>query len=199
MVGVGSDLAPGNVLAAYRRGIFPWPQEGEVPWYSPTPRAVFPLESPPSWSRSLRRALRGLSVEVTFDQAFPEVIAHCAMRPEGTWITPTLQQSFTELHTLGWSHSVEVWSLTPRILIGGLYGLAIGGYFSAESMFSRVSNASKCAFVSLAEALHAAQFTLLDVQVLSPHLVNLGCHDMPRHEFLQRLVQAQARPATFPT
>src|SRR5689334_23302741 len=147
----GGDLEPGTVLAAYRSGIFPWPDpDGRLLWWSPDPRAVLPLDGFHA-SRSLRRLRRRGAYHVTRDQACSAVIAGCADRAEGTWITPAMRRAYERLHGLGWVHSVEVWR--DAVLVGGVYGVAIGGFFAAESKFHRAPDASKVALAELVEWL----------------------------------------------
>jgi leucyl/phenylalanyl-tRNA--protein transferase len=197
----GCDFAPSTLLLAYRSGIFPWPhgdeQDGGAPlvlWFSPNPRAIFPLEGVPHWSRSLRRTLRQHPYEVTLDADFPQVVHLCGeTRAKATWIIPELVAGYTKLHDLGWAHSVEVWEKRPheeRTLVGGIYGLAINGLFAGESMFHRRTDASKIAFASLAIRLGAAGFALFDVQVQNPHLESLGCVEITRADYLARLRNA---------
>ncbi len=200
LVGVSRAITPGMALSAYRRGIFPWPVEDEViPWASPAERAVFPLDRPPEWPRNVRKAInraRSDGLLVTVDVAFERVMGECAgARPEGTWITTDLTRTYVELHRLGWAHSVEVWAGPD--LIGGLYGMALGALFAGESMFHRRTDASKVAFVALVDRLRARGFELLDAQVMNPHLENLGCVEIPRDEYLDRLPALAARPVRF--
>lgn len=199
VIGIGGDFSPGTILAAYQRGIFPWPAPklDVVLWCSPDPRAVFPLDREPRWSRSLRRSLRRKPFEVTVDRAFAEVVSACAERAGGTWITPELEAGYRQLHTMGWAHSLEVWSTTSGRLVGGIYGLALGGAFTAESMFHRETDASKVAFASLIERLRPT-YELFDAQVPNPHLTSLGCVEIPRAEFLQRLERARRADVPFP-
>jgi leucyl/phenylalanyl-tRNA---protein transferase len=198
---IGCDFSPGTLLLAYRSGIFPWPHgdakdEGEplVLWFSPDPRAVFPLEDAPHWSRSLRRTLRHHPYEVTLDAAFPDVIRMCGeTRAQNTWIIPELVGGYVKLHELGWAHSVEVWEPDERgarSLVGGIYGIAIGGLFAGESMFHLRTGASKIAFAALVGGLRAAGFSLFDVQVQNAHLDSLGCVEISRREYLERLHEA---------
>ena len=205
VLAMGCDFTPGTLLLAYRSGIFPWPH-GETPqdgaplvlWFSPDPRCVFPLdgEGPLHWSRSLRRTLRHHPYEVTVDADFPQVMHLCGeTRANHTWIIPELVAGYVKLHELGWAHSVEVWERSPsssseRALVGGIYGIAIGGLFAGESMFHLRTDASKIAFATLAEKLRASGFLLFDVQVQNPHLESLGCIDIPRAEYLARLRNA---------
>lgn len=200
VVAVGVDFRAGTLLSAYRAGIFPWPQSARrVGWFSPDPRAVFPLENPPHWSRSLRRTLRSNRFETTIDTAFVDVIEACGSeREDGTWIVPALVEGYTRLFKLGWAHSVEVWQKDDRgerRLVGGIYGVAIGRFFSGESMFHRVTDASKVAFATLVERLRACDYELFDVQVQNPHLESLGIVEIARGEYLDRLARAISREA----
>lgn len=199
ILAVGVDFSPGTLLAAYRAGIFPWPQSAAlVPWCSPDPRAVFPLEEPPHWSRSLRRTLRRAPYRVSVDEAFEQVIAACGTeRDGGTWIVPELVEGYVRLHRLGWAHSVEVWD--GDALVGGIYGVAIGGLFAGESMFHRRTDASKIAFAHLVARLRAGGFRLFDVQVMNDHLASLGCVELRRARFLERLRGALLVPARLVT
>lgn len=193
---VGGDLSPPTLLDAYRRGVFPWPSAGRVYWWSPDPRAVLPLDGL-RVSRSLRRSLRSGRFRVTFDTACREVIEACAVRPdEGTWITPALRAAYARLHDLGHVHSVEVRDGGGR-LVGGLYGVTVGGAFAGESMFHRVNDASKVALVHLVEHLRAQGFTLLDAQLPTPHLLRLGAVAVPRARFLEHLQAAGQLPVAF--
>jgi len=201
VIAVGTDFRPGTLLAAYRAGIFPWPQGASrgrelVAWFSPDPRALLPLDAL-HWSRSLRRTLRHHPYAVTVDAAFPATMIACgAERAEGTWITPEVIAGYTRLHELGWAHSVEVWN--DRDLVGGIYGIAIGGSFAAESMFHKRTDCSKIAFATLAEHLRDGGYTLFDAQVMNPHLASLGCVDVARGEYLDRLARAIATPPKNP-
>jgi len=195
-VGRGADLAPGTLLAAYRRGIFPMPEDGvrePMHWYSPVRRGIVPLDGVVV-SRSLRRSLRDFEVRV--DTAFDEVVAGCAdpSRDSG-WITPGVAAAYGELHRLGWAHSVEAWR--DGDLAGGLYGVAIGGLFAGESMFHRVRDASKVALVGLVELLsdEHAEHRVLDVQWVTSHLATLGAVEVPRAAYLDRLERALGLPA----
>jgi len=196
VIAVSRSLSPALVLEAYRAGIFPWPvRQGLVPWASPDPRAIFPLHRPASWPRTVRRALKG-GFRVSFNEGFESVMEACGDRPgEGTWITPDILSTYAELHRLGWAHSVEVWK--GRNLAGGLYGIAIGGMFAGESMFHRVSGASKVAFAACAERLRQRGFALFDVQVLTGHLILLGCTQVSRDEYRQRVRDALQLSARF--
>jgi leucyl/phenylalanyl-tRNA--protein transferase len=175
-------------MAAYRAGIFPWYTEGQpVLWWSPNPRAVlFPDRI--KVSRSLRKTLRKDTFRVTMDRAFQSVIRACAAprgEREGTWITPAMAAAYTHLHITGRAHSVEVWQ--GEQLVGGLYGVALGRAFFGESMFSRVSDASKVALVHLAGQLRQWGYGIIDCQVESAHLARLGAESIPRREFLRLL------------
>lgn len=199
VVAVSRTMNPSVVLAAYRRGIFPWPASPRViPWVSPDPRAMLPLDAPLHWSRSLRRTLRGARFRVTRDLAFRDVMIACGQdRDDGTWITPDVIATYCKLHELGWAHSIEVWSAEDGALAGGIYGMCLGGMFAGESMFHRRTDASKVAFAHLAERLTARGFAFLDVQVLTDHLASLGCITVRRRAFLDRLDDALALDARF--
>lgn len=163
-------------------------------WFSPDPRCIFPLEGELHWARSLRRTLRIHPYEVTLDEDFAQVIRMCgATRANATWIIPELVEGYVKLHELGWAHSVEVWEKDERggrTLVGGIYGVAIGGAFAGESMFHLRTDCSKIAFATLATKLKASGFSIFDVQVQNPHLESLGCIEIPRREYLARLREA---------
>ncbi len=197
VVAVSRTMSPGLVLEAYRSGIFPWPvRQGLVPWASPDPRAIFPLQPRTPWPRTVRRALKA-GFRVSFDEAFDEVMNACGdRRGEGTWITPDILDTYSELHRLGWAHSIEAWQ--GRTLAGGLYGIAMGALFAGESMFHRVTGASKVAFAACADRLRERRFELFDVQVLTPHLRLLGCIEIPRGEYRSLVRRALRRAARFP-
>lgn len=187
LVGVGADLAPGTLLAAYRNGLFPMPMRRKtVGWWSPDPRGIIPLDGL-RVTRSLRRSCRRFTVR--FDTAFREVMVHCGdpRRPHG-WITPEFVNAYVELHRLGWAHSVETY--LDEELVGGLYGVQIGRLFAGESMFHSATDASKVALVALVEHLLAGGVQLLDVQWTTEHLISLGAVDVPRSEYLGLLAQA---------
>jgi len=196
LVGVGADLEPGTLLAAYRQGLFPMRVEtgGPIGWWSPDPRGVIPLEA---WhaARSLRRSARRYNV--TVDAAFLEVVAGCAdpARPDG-WIDDSFVAAYARLHELGWAHSIEVWADGDGVpqLAGGLYGVAVGGLFAGESMFHRGRDASKVALAALIARLPAAGGVLFDVQWRTPHLATLGAVALPRAEYLALLADAVRRP-----
>lgn len=199
LVGVGADLEPGTVLAAYRQGLFPMPvgRDGPIGWWSPDPRGVLPLDGL-HLTRSLRRSCRRF--EVRIDSAFDAVIRACAEpdRPHG-WITPEVELAYLRLHDLGWAHSVEAWNPQGE-LVGGLYGVAIGGLFAGESMFHRERDASKVALVHLVELLgdDGDPARLLDVQWSTPHLARLGVVEIDRGTYLDRLRAALERPLPAP-
>ncbi len=193
LVGFGADLAPATLVDAYRRGIFPWPHPGvAVPWFCPDPRGVLTLDTL-SVSRSLTRTLRRSGWTTTVDVATDPVITACGQRSaaEGTWITPAMHQAYLRLHRLGWVHSVEVWD--DAELIGGIYGVQVGGVFTGESMFHRRSDASKVALVDLLARFTDAGGALLDVQLQTPHLASLGTREIPRARFLAVLAQQRDR------
>jgi len=181
-VAAGADLEPGTIVEAYRRGAFPMPHDGELLWWSPTQRGVLP-PSAVKISRSLARSVRRLAV--TVDQSFEEVIDACAdaTRP-GSWIDDAIREAYVELHRLGWAHSVEARD-ADGALVGGLYGLSIGRLFAGESMFYRVTDASKVALVALTEIVGADG--LIDVQWRTPHLESLGVLEWPRAAYLAAL------------
>jgi leucyl/phenylalanyl-tRNA---protein transferase len=188
VIAVGGDLEPGTILDAYRRGLFPMRADGMLAWWSPDPRGVIPLDGF-HVSRSLRPALTRF--EIRIDTSFESVMRACAdpHRPHG-WIDETFVHAYTRLHDLGWAHSVETWSAGE--LAGGLYGLRIGGLFAGESMFHRVTNASKVACWATVELLRMDGAELFDVQWTTPHLRTLGAVDLPRGEYLRRLRAAVA-------
>lgn len=183
---IPSDL----LLAAYASGWFPMADEtGELSWYSPDPRGIIPLESFHVPAR-LRRVVRQGTFRVVVDAAFEDVIRACALAERepneaGTWISEEIIESYCHLHALGYAHSVEAWKGDE--LAGGLYGVALGGAFFGESMFHRVTDASKVALVSLVERLRSRGFTLLDTQWVTPHLRRFGAIEIPRDEYLRRL------------
>lgn len=197
LLAVGGDLRVERLLLAYRLGIFPWYGPSEpILWWSPPRRCVM---EPARFhiSRSLQRLLRQARFTVTFDRAFPRVIHACAEtrleQGKGTWITAEMIGAYCALHAAGFAHSAEAW--WEGRLAGGIYGISLGRVFFGESMFTRVTNASKVAFATLAHRLVEWQFTLIDCQITNPHLQRLGAHEISRAAFLQRLAQA----LTFPT
>lgn len=193
LVGIGGRLTTEWLLDAYSHGIFPWPSDDEtLAWYSPDPRAILPLDGL-HVPRSLQKTLRSADFEVSYDRDFRGVMRGCATaqtRRHGTWVTPNLQAAFGRLHEEGFAHSVEVWQ--GGALVGGVYGVSLAGLFAAESMFYRVTDASKVALVRLVERLRERGFALLDIQMLTPHTARFGAIEIPRRDYLQRLARAMA-------
>jgi len=190
LVAVGGVVAPDWLLAAYARGIFPWYDQGLPPlWWSPDPRAILEVERL-HVSRSMQRVLRRGRFRVSFDTAFEAVMRACGdERDEGTWILPEMIGAYVELHRRGNAHSFEVWE--DEQLVGGLYGVQLGGFFAAESMFHRSTDASKVALICAVRSLFGAGVALFDVQFLTPHLGSLGAHVIPRATYLARLERAR--------
>ena len=201
LLAAGADLSPERLLAAYREGIFPWFGEDDpILWWSPDPRMVLRV-SEVHVSRSLHKVLRANRFRVTLDTAFAQVVRGCAEARrdhEGTWITPEMQEAYGHLAALGHAHSVEAW--LGDSLAGGLYGVAVGRMFFGESMFSRVSGASKVALVRLAGQLEQWEMPVIDCQMSTPHLASLGAKDIPRADFVREvryLVQQAPLPAPW--
>jgi leucyl/phenylalanyl-tRNA--protein transferase len=201
LLAAGGDLRPERLIEAYRLGIFPWYSDEQPPlWWSPDPRMVlFPTEM--HVSRSLRKVIRHGMFTITSDRAFGDVLSGCAApRPgsDGTWLSTEMQEAYLQLHRLGHAHSIEVWR--DGILVGGLYGIALDRIFYGESMFSRVSNASKAAMAFLAEALATAGYQVIDCQVTNPHLASLGARLISRASFFRYLPESAniSRPAHWP-
>lgn len=192
LLAVGGDLHPERVLRAYAEGIFPFPAEGlPLTWYSPDPRMLLhPSEATPS--RSMRKELRRGRFEMRMDTAFDEVIHQCQTIRRDTWITPQIRSAYTQLHQLGFAHSVETWESGE--LVGGLYGVSIGRAFFGESMFHRATNASKAAFFSLCAQLDRWRFSLLDCQLPTDHLYSMGAYPISRRDFLALLDDALQHP-----
>lgn len=196
LLAIGGDLSRARLLSAYRKGIFPWFNAGQpVLWWSPDPRAVlYPDEL--RISRRLRRKLKQRPFEFSLDSDFIGVMRGCATAPRhgqhGTWITEGMLQAYLDLYRAGYAHSVETWQNGK--LVGGVYGVALGRLFFGESMFSRVTDASKAAMVLLVRELQARGFLLLDCQVASAHLASLGSRDIPRKDFLD-LLERNCTPA----
>jgi leucyl/phenylalanyl-tRNA--protein transferase len=189
IVCAGGNLSPGLLLSAYRRGIFPWFSEGEpILWWSPDPRFVLYTDEL-HVSESMRKLLRKRSYELALDRDFPAVIRACSSSPrpgqDGTWITEAMIEAYIELHRLGYAHSVE--ARRSGELVGGLYGVALGGMFFGESMFSLADDASKAAFIPLVWRLRDEGFSLIDSQVYTDHLAGLGAREIPRSEYLRLL------------
>ncbi len=202
LLGVGGDLHPERLLLAYTNGIFPWYSTNQpILWFSPDPRYVL-LPSDLKVGRSLKKIIRRGDYEIRLDTAFSEVIRGCrsAYRPgqRGTWITADMEAAYNELHRLGHAHSAEAW--LDGELVGGLYGVCIGGLFSGESMFARRSDASKVAFVWLVRQLSAWGVSLIDAQVRTDHLARFGGSTMPRQRYisqLRTLIQQPSRPGPW--
>jgi leucyl/phenylalanyl-tRNA--protein transferase len=196
LLAVGGDLSVDRLVLAYRMGIFPWFNVGDpVLWWAPDPRLILiPAEF--HKSRSLGRIMKSGRFRVTFDKAFREVIRSCATargpRDETTWITPEMEEAYCALHKAGYGHSVETWDGDQ--LVGGLYGVSLGGCFFGESMFAEASNASKVALATLVDQLLAWQFTLIDCQMPSEHLVGLGAAEITRDAFTDLLRVGLASP-----
>ncbi|MEM6911020.1 MAG: leucyl/phenylalanyl-tRNA--protein transferase [Verrucomicrobiota bacterium] len=181
-------IDPEVLLSAYAEGVFPMGMEdGSIGWFSPEVRGVLPLDERFHIPRGLRRALRKRPFEIAFNQAFVQVMHGCGERPE-TWITGDLIESYTALHRLGHAHSVEAWD--EEGLVGGLYGVSLGGAFFGESMFSRKTDSSKCCLVALVERLRERGFVLLDTQWTTPHLETFGAEGIKRRQYLSRLAAA---------
>lgn len=184
-------LTPDLLLAAYQAGVFPMADaDGEIGWYAPDPRGVLPLDAV-RVSTSLARTVRQGRFVVTTDTDFPGVVAACAEAAPGreeTWISDEIAEAYTGLHEIGFAHSVECWH--KGVLVGGLYGVALGGAFFGESMFHRARDASKVALVHLVERLRAGGYVLLDTQMTTPHLERFGAVEIPRAEYERRLAEA---------
>jgi len=190
LLAAGGALTPAWLLGAYRRGIFPWFSPGQpILWWSPDPRAVFdPRHFRPS--RSLGQSIRNRGYETRLDTDFEAVIGACAAPRgdgQGTWITASMRRAYAELHRLGLAHSVETWH--DGRLVGGLYGVRLGGMFFGESMFSRARDASKVALARLIDEARSTGIGLIDCQMPTPHLASLGAQTLPRGEFLRRLAR----------
>jgi leucyl/phenylalanyl-tRNA--protein transferase len=192
LLAVGGDLEPERLLLAYSLGIFPWYGEGQpILWHAPDPRAVL-FPSRLRVSRSLRKAIRRRPFQLKLDTAFEAVVRACAEVPRpgdpGTWITAEMRRAYVRLHALGYAHSAEAW--TDEALVGGLYGVSLGGVFFGESMFALSSDASKVAFVALVRQLAAWDFDLVDCQLHSDHLARFGAVDCSRRRFGEALAAA---------
>jgi leucyl/phenylalanyl-tRNA--protein transferase len=198
LLAAGGDLSSERLLAAYRLGIFPWFDDGQpILWWSPDPRCVL-VPGDFHVSRRLQRILRRSQALIRFNCSFDEVVKRCAEpRPaqQGTWITADMMSAYARLHEEGWAHSVEVWQ--DGLLVGGLYGLAIGRVFFGESMFSQQNNASKFALYALSGLVHERKFHLIDCQEASQHLLTLGATMMPRQDFSRVLQSACNPPSKF--
>jgi leucyl/phenylalanyl-tRNA--protein transferase len=211
LVGIGGDLRPATLLRAYSDGVFPWFSQGDpILWWSPDPRSVIELDEL-HVSRSLTRTIRQGKFRVTVDRAFGAVLRGCATaRSDGTWITGPMIAAYETLHRLGHAHSVETWVRADSVsheasaerddadgweLAGGIYGVAIGALFAGESMFHRVSDASKVALVALVERLRLRGYELLDVQMRTDHTARMGATDISRSVYLRRLREAVRKTA----
>ncbi len=198
----GGRLEPDWLLDAYAHGIFPWPifdGTDVVVWWSPDPRAIFELDAFHA-SRRLLRTCRSGMFEVTCNRDFAGVIEGCASagdRRHNTWLTDKMIAAYVHLHELGQAHSVETWR--EGQLVGGVYGVALGGLFAGESMFRRARDASKVALVALVDHLRARGYSLFDIQQCTAHTASLGAVDIPRHDYLRRLAAALQQPVTFGT
>jgi leucyl/phenylalanyl-tRNA--protein transferase len=196
LLAAGGDLSPDRLLYAYQHGIFPWFDDSQpILWWSPNPRCVLYTDAL-CLSRRTLRSLRNSEFIIRVNTAFGDVVASCAEHREGqdgTWITSEMAIAYQRLHEAGWAHSIEVWD--EEVLVGGLYGLAIGNVFFGESMFSRKSNASKAALVALCQMLRKHNVRLLDCQVESPHLMSLGATLIPRAQFAS-ILQSDCRDCT---
>jgi leucyl/phenylalanyl-tRNA---protein transferase len=196
LLAVGGDLRPERLVLAYSHGIFPWYEEGlPILWHSPDPRMVLEadrLHVP----RSLRKVVRRGEYRIAYDTAFRAVIEACAATPrpeqDGTWITREMVRAYCQLHELGLAHSIEAWR--GRDLVGGLYGVSLGGAFFGESMFAHAPDASKVAFVTVVEQLREKGITLIDCQVYTDHLARFGAEEWPRARYLSALSRALRRP-----
>jgi len=189
IIAVGGDLTPGRLLQAYRSGIFPWFNERDpIVWWSPDPRMVLYPKNV-KISHSMRKILKDNVFSITFDCDFEAVIYSCKKQPRpgqlGTWITDEVAEAYLKLHEMGYAHSAEVWK--EGKLVGGLYGVSLGAMFSGESMYSKVSNASKTAFITLARVLDRLGFRIIDCQIYTPHLYSLGAREISRRKYLQEL------------
>jgi leucyl/phenylalanyl-tRNA--protein transferase len=196
LLAIGGDLRPARLLQAYRQGIFPWYDETQpILWHSP-PRRMLLLASELHVPRRLARRARQAPFRLTLDRDFAAVIRGCAEAPRpgqrGTWITPDMQRAYAELHALGYAHSVEAWE--GERLVGGLYGVSLGGCFFAESMFTRRPDASKLALVALVEQLRRWSIELIDCQVHTGHMARFGAREWPRVDFLAALSAALDQP-----
>jgi leucyl/phenylalanyl-tRNA---protein transferase len=191
IVAIGGDLSVERLLLAYRSGIFPWYNEGEpIVWWSPDPRFVlFPEKL--RVTKSMQSVLNNGTFRFTINRAFTAVLQNCKTitrkQQEGTWITPAVQQAYTQLHEQGYAHSAEAW--VNGELVGGLYGIKLGNVFFGESMFSKTSNASKFAFINYVRQLQKEKVTLIDCQVHTPHLESLGAEMIERNKFIGLLAE----------
>jgi leucyl/phenylalanyl-tRNA---protein transferase len=196
LVAVGGDLSAERLLLAYRSGVFPW-SAAPVTWWSPDPRGIFEIGHM-HVPRSLARTLRRAPYEITINRAFDQVITACAAAPRRdsrSWISPDFIQAYTRLNRLGHAHSIECWQ--QERLVGGVYGVAIGGFFAGESMFHSADDASKIALIALDQHLARRGFVLFDTQMLTPTTRLLGAREIRRDEYLHRLAEAWDKPCQF--
>lgn len=193
LLAVGGDLSPQRLLSAYSQGIFPWFSDNDpLMWWSPNPRAIIKLKHL-RINRTLRKALKKSPYKITLNTAFKQVIKQCANAPfrdDSTWILPEMQAAYIKLHQLGHAHSIEVWQATDndstkQDLVGGLYGIAINGFFSGESMFYTQNNASKFALIALANLLSSIKVDFIDCQLLNPFLSDMGAVEISRDHFIE--------------
>jgi leucyl/phenylalanyl-tRNA--protein transferase len=195
LLAVGGDLQPKRLINAYSQGIFPWYSENDpLMWWSPDPRAIINL-SDLHVNRTLRKAIKKSPYKITLNTAFNQVIEQCAdapFRDDGTWILPEMEAAYIKLHELGYAHSIEVWHTScdglpnsEQELVGGLYGIAINGFFSGESMFYTKANASKFAIVALTDLLRSVDVDFIDCQILNPFLADMGAVEISRNKFLK--------------
>jgi leucyl/phenylalanyl-tRNA--protein transferase len=189
LLAIGGDLHPQRLINAYSQGIFPWFSENDpLLWWSPDPRAIIKLNNL-RINRTLRKAIKKSPYKITLNTAFKDVIAFCAdapFRDDGTWILPEMQSAYISLHQLGVAHSIEVWQTNANdkpILVGGLYGVAINGFFSGESMFYTSPNASKFALIALADLLKLIDVDFIDCQLLNDFLADMGATEISRDNF----------------
>ena len=200
LLAIGGDLSPQRLIAAYQQAIFPWFNQGEpIMWWSPTPRAIIPVERV-NINRSLNKFIKKNPYSITLNKDFDQVLAYCAdapFRKEGTWIIDEMKTAYMRLHELGFAHSIEVWQ--DKTLVGGLYGVAINGFFSGESMFYIKSNASKVALIALAKLLKTIGVSFIDCQMTNPFLVSMGCVEVERTQFntLQQSTLSTEVPVNF--
>lgn len=196
LLALGGDLRPERLVLGYTQGIFPWYAENlPILWHSPDPRMVMTTKDLVV-QRSLRKVIRRRPYELKLDTAFADVLAGCASVPRpgqsGTWLIPEMMTAYTQLHELGFAHSIEAWA--DGVLVGGLYGVSLGGAFFGESMFSRAPDASKVAFVAIVRQLEAWNINLIDCQVHTDHLERFGAYEVPRARYLEMLQVALDEP-----
>ena len=196
LLAVGGNLEPETLLSAYQQGIFPWfDEDTPILWWCPDPRAILEFDNL-YISKRLARTIRTNKFQVTFDQDFDAVVKGCTYRPEeGTWITPEVANAYGEFHRSGHAHSVEVWQ--QGVLVGGLYGVAIGALFAGESMFSTVSDASKIALAALVSRLKEKGYQLFDLQIINEHTSSMGATEIPRDDYLARAKSAIKKDICF--